>query len=223
MIKRLILTILVTFVVINCSLPYSRVNADNLYEIDKGDGVITFTTRKPSSKQASYRTISFKTPRYSKIYVAPGGGYSWHPKPQDSSFDPIIHEVSKQYDLDPMLIKAVIEVESAYNPYAVSPKGATGLMQLMPYTARRFGVRNAFDVEENLQGGVRYLRWLLDRYNGNQRLALAAYNAGEGAVDPILDVPPYSETINYVKRVTLAHAAYRCRLDGQTKCDISVR
>ena len=222
MLRRSLFTCIVAIVVFCFGMPFSWVNADALYEIDRGNGVTTFTTRKPTTSQR-YRTISFKTPRYSKVYIAPGSSYRWRPRPRDTSHDPIIEEVARSYSLDPMLMKAVVEVESAYNPYAVSPKGAMGLMQLMPFTARRFGVKDAFNVSENLHGGARYLRWLLDRYNGNVRLALAAYNAGEGAVDPILDVPPYSETINYVKRVTLAHAAYRCRQDGQGKCDATVR
>jgi soluble lytic murein transglycosylase-like protein len=92
-------------------------------------------------------------------------------------------------------------VESNYNPLAISPKGAQGLMQLMPDTARRFGVANAFDPIDNIRGGARYLKYLLDLYHGDQRLALAAYNAGEGAVQKYGDVPPYPETLNYVTQV----------------------
>ena len=103
--------------------------------------------------------------------------------------------------MEPELINAVIRQESAYDPYAVSHKGAKGLMQLMPAMARRFGVKDVFDPAENVQGGVKYLRQLLDRYDGDRRLALAAYNAGEGAVDRFGGVPPYRETQNYVERI----------------------
>ncbi len=103
--------------------------------------------------------------------------------------------------MEPELIHAVIRQESGYDPYAVSHKGAKGLMQLMPATAKRFGVKDVFDPAENVQGGVKYLRQLLDRYDGDRRLALAAYNAGEGAVDRFGGVPPYRETQDYVDRI----------------------
>ncbi len=95
----------------------------------------------------------------------------------------------------------MIRAESNYNPDAVSPKGALGLMQLIPSTARRFGVSNPFDVRENIEGGVRYLRFLLDYYQGDYPKAIAAYNAGEAAVDKYHGIPPYAETQNYVHRV----------------------
>ena len=112
-----------------------------------------------------------------------------------------IEQVAARYELDPLLVRAVIEVESAYNPFAVSPKGARGLMQLMPQTARRLGVRDSFNPWENVEGGVRYLKYLLEMFHGDQRLALAAYNAGEGAVFRYGGIPPYPETAWYIYRV----------------------
>src|SRR6266478_8858896 len=112
-----------------------------------------------------------------------------------------IHEISRQHDVDPALVQAVIRVESAFNPSAVSPKGAGGLMQLMPQTAAALGVLNRFNARENISGGVRHLRYLLDRYQGNVAMAIAAYNAGEGAVDLHRGIPPYPETEQYVQRV----------------------
>ena len=119
----------------------------------------------------------------------------------DLDLNSLVRRTASQLDVEPELIDAVIRQESGYDPYAVSHKGAKGLMQLMPATARRFGVKDVFDPAENVQGGVKYLRQLLDRYEGDRRLALAAYNAGEGAVDRFGGVPPYRETQDYVDRI----------------------
>jgi soluble lytic murein transglycosylase-like protein len=118
------------------------------------------------------------------------------------SFDDLIAEHASRQGVRKDLVRAVIQVESAFNPRALSNKGAMGLMQLMPATARDLGVANPFDPSENVRGGVTYLRQLLDRYDGDERLALAAYNAGPGAVDRHgQTVPPFRETRDYVKRV----------------------
>ena len=109
--------------------------------------------------------------------------------------------IARKHRVDEDLVLAVIEVESRYDAFAVSPRGAMGLMQLMPQTASRFAVRNAFDPVENVDGGVRYLKELLGRYSGQVRLALAAYNAGEDAVDQFRGIPPFRETRQYVVRV----------------------
>jgi soluble lytic murein transglycosylase-like protein len=103
--------------------------------------------------------------------------------------------------LDRALLAAVAKVESNFNPYAVSPKGACGILQLMPQTAKRFGVKNVFDVAQNIDAGAQYLRWLLDRFEGKVELALAGYNAGEGAVDRHHGIPPFAETEWYVIKV----------------------
>jgi soluble lytic murein transglycosylase-like protein len=117
-------------------------------------------------------------------------------------FEPLVQEHAARQSLRADLVRAVIQVESGFNPWARSPKGAMGLMQLMPATARELGVRNAYDPAENIRGGTDYLRQLLDKYEGNEELALAAYNAGSGAVDRYgRQVPPYRETRDYVRRV----------------------
>jgi len=112
-----------------------------------------------------------------------------------------IERAARVHSVDPVLLTAVARTESNFDPLAVSPKGAQGLMQLMPQTAERFGVANVFDVSDNVDGGARYLSWLLDRFDGQTELALAGYNAGEGAVDRYSGVPPYPETENYIEKV----------------------
>jgi len=122
-----------------------------------------------------------------------------------SSFAQIINEVASKYQVDKELIEAVIETESGFNPQAQSPAGAQGLMQLMPETAASLGVTNSFDAKQNIDGGVRYLKQLLDYYGGDVVKALAGYNAGPGAVDKYDGIPPYQETQTYVNRVLEAY------------------
>lgn len=126
-----------------------------------------------------------------------------------------VDRIAQQNQLSPRLVHSVIQVESNYDPNAVSPKGAQGLMQLIPSTARRFGVSNVFDPADNIQGGARYLKYLLGLYKGDEALALAAYNAGEGAVSRYGGVPPFPETQDYVAKV-------RQRLAGATEPRTSV-
>ena len=116
-----------------------------------------------------------------------------------------VDRIAQQNQLSPRLVHSVIQAESNYNPNAVSPKGAQGLMQLIPGTAQRYGVGNPFDPAQNVEGGTTYLKTLLDRYNGDLSKSLAAYNAGEGAVDRSGGVPPIWETRRYVQKVTNAY------------------
>ncbi len=113
----------------------------------------------------------------------------------------IIKEISGKYDIDPYLVEAIIKVESNYNPKAISPKGAKGIMQLMPETADRFQAKDIFNVQENIETGIKYLKFLFEKYNERLDLVLAAYNAGEKAVDQYNGIPPYQETVEYIVKV----------------------
>jgi soluble lytic murein transglycosylase-like protein len=127
-------------------------------------------------------------------------------------YTPLIERASRTHGVDVALVHAVISAESAYNPGAVSRAGARGLMQLMPDTARRFGVQNIMDPSDNIHGGVRYLRELLTMFNGNTELAVAAYNAGENAVIRHGHrIPPYAETVNYVPKVLGFYRKFQSR------------
>jgi len=119
----------------------------------------------------------------------------------ESKYNDIIVKAARFHDVDAALVSAVIKAESDYDPKTVSHKGARGLMQLMPATAKRFGVRNSFDPEQNIYAGTKYLRWLLDKFDGNADFAVAGYNAGEGNIAKYAGVPPFRETVNYINRI----------------------
>jgi len=146
---------------------------------------------------------------FSSSAVLPPPGFSAQPASAtsviDQRLDHIVRDAAARHDVDPALVKAVISTESGWNPQAVSRKGAVGLMQLIPGTAQRFGVNNSFDPAQNVEGGTTYLKALLDRYNGDLSKSLAAYNAGEHAVDMHGGVPAYRETQQYVRKVTDAY------------------
>ena len=142
-------------------------------------------------------------PRYRGLPGASGTTSGWLRLPARSwtRYGADIHEIAREHGVSPALIEAVIRAESGFDPSAISSKGAAGLMQLMPKTAAALGVADRFDPRESIRGGVRHLRHLLERYQGSVVLALAAYNAGEGAVDTHRGVPPYPETQQYVRSV----------------------
>jgi soluble lytic murein transglycosylase-like protein len=122
--------------------------------------------------------------------------------PPHLAFEELIREAAERYEVDPALVRAVVRIESAFNPLAVSTAGALGLMQLMPALAEELGVTDPFDPRQNVFAGVKYLRALLDEHDGNERLALASYNAGPGAVAHFEGIPPYPETQHYVRAIT---------------------
>jgi len=141
--------------------------------------------------------------RYTGSALPPGGN-EW--------IDKIVDQSASEHSVDPNLVRAIIKVESNFNPHAVSRKGAIGLMQLMPRTAKSLNVRNPYDPAQNVDAGVRHFKQLLDSYNGNVELSLAAYNAGVGAVRRSRGIPKYSETRNYVKRITGIYGSTTARL-----------
>ena len=183
------------------------VAAKPIYVYTEADGTKRFTDKKPpTSFKASIYTAKAKFSRYSGRRGF--GSRITRRIGKHNSFDNIIDSASARYGLGTDLIKAVIHVESAFNPQAVSPKGAQGLMQLMPFNSKKYGVTNPYSPNQNINAGTKMLSKLLNKYSGNLRYALAAYNAGEGAVKKYKGIPPYPETQNYVKKVIKLKALY---------------
>jgi len=147
-------------------------------------------TGEPAVKPMDWMTRGFRPSRAASYATPP------------AEIDELIHHTANRFQVDPQLVHAIIKVESEYNPRAVSRKGAMGLMQLVPATAQRFGVANPFDPKQNLEGGVTYLRYLLNLFGGDLALSLAAYNAGENAVLRRGGIPWIAETQSYVRKVT---------------------
>jgi hypothetical protein len=169
-----------------------------LVELTEEDGTLHLTNTPGDPR---YRRLGIAPPAApappAALAAAPGSP----PASRRPAIDDHIRDAAQRYGVSEQLVVAVIQVESGFNPRAVSPKGAQGLMQLMPATASQLGVRNAFDPAENIDGGVRHLRGLIERYDNDLSLALAAYNAGAGAVAQHGGIPPYRETQQYVTRV----------------------
>lgn len=174
------------------------------------DGVRNYTSRRPvGMPAAAIRTIQYS---YMETCYACGvlPGLDFRSlRLNTAAYQTEISAAARAAGVEEAIVRAIIHAESAFNPNALSRVGAQGLMQLMPATARRFGVADAFDAGQNIRGGVQYLAFLLKRFNGNLTLAAAGYNAGEGAVDKYGGVPPYSETQRYVQRVALLAERYR--------------
>ncbi|WP_149196042.1 lytic transglycosylase domain-containing protein [Luteimonas suaedae] len=182
------------------------------------DGVRHYTSRAPRgvAGASAVRTIrySFMETCYA-CGATPGVSFGTVRLNTDAYRDEIA-AAARRFGVEEAVVRAIIHAESAFNPNALSRVGAQGLMQLMPATARRFGVGNPFDPGQNILGGVQYLAWLLKRFNGDLTLAAAGYNAGEGAVDRHGGVPPYSETRRYVERVGVLAERYRGHLAANT-------
>ncbi len=176
-----------------------------IYRYLGSDGSIHFTDI-PSSGAVKVASDSVSVPASHKKKGTAFCRVSSRDKEKDPHIENLIQNMCSKYGVDPSLVRAVISAESGYNRMAVSPKGAMGLMQLMPGTASSLGVFDPFDPQQNIEGGVRYLSSLLDRFGGNVTLALAAYNAGPGCIEKYGAVPPYQETGTYVKKVLASYS-----------------
>src|SRR5262245_3707276 len=194
----------IAFVVISLAVaPPARAQ---IYTWRDPDGHLVLSDRPLGPVEHTY---TYAVPRAESVRATRPGATR-----RGQDYDDLIVEHAQRNSVRTDLVRAVVQVESGFNPWAISPKGALGLMQLMPGTIQQFGVRNAFNPEENVRAGVRYLRLLLDRYDNDEQLALAAYNAGPGAVDRHGQaVPPYRETRDYVSKISglAGHAASQDR------------
>jgi soluble lytic murein transglycosylase-like protein len=175
------------------------------------DGVRVYTSKPPRGVAGvtAMRTIKYSFMETCYACSALPGVNFGKIRLNTEAYRSEIAAASAQFGVEEAIVRAIIHAESAYNVNAMSRVGAQGLMQLMPATARRFGVTNAFDPAQNIRGGVQYLGWLLKRFNGDLKLAAAGYNAGEGAVAKYKGVPPYAETQRYVQRVAVLADRYR--------------
>ena len=192
------------------ALPPMRVARGQVYTYTEA-GVVHYASQRPIPR-AGLGPVSRVTYTYMESCYAcalqPGVDFATI-RLGTRAFSAEIASASRGFGVDEAVVRAIIHAESAYNPNAISRVGAQGLMQLMPATARRFGVVNVFDIRQNIRGGVQYLAWLLQRFDGNLVLAAAGYNAGEGAVDRYRGVPPFDETQRYVQRVAVLAERYR--------------
>ena len=183
---------------------FAQSNNGHIAAVLDDDGRRFFVNAEPPAK------INLTAPKSRpNIYLPAESSFTGHSRPalemSRDGVEKIVREAADRHSVDPALVRAVIETESNWNPRAWSHKGAGGLMQLIPTTAQRYGASDVFDPQQNINAGVKHLKWLLERYNGNLDLALAAYNAGEGAVDRVHGIPSFRETRNYVQKVQNAY------------------
>jgi len=191
---------------------FVRMATSTIYSYVDANGVRNFSNHRPRGvANVSAQSIQYAVFQMETCYACglqPGVNFGTT-RLNTTAYKDEIAQASRTYGVDEAVIRAIIHAESAFRPTALSRVGAQGLMQLMPATARRFGVSDSYNPTQNIQGGVQYLAWLLKRFNGDLRLAAAGYNAGEGAVDKYKGVPPYSETRRYVERVSTLADRYR--------------
>jgi soluble lytic murein transglycosylase-like protein len=199
--KKLHIRLLVTLQVCLFLLPVAPSRAD-IYRYEDDEGIVHFTDA-PTDRRFKVFMRDLKKDKQLRTKLQ----FSSSVNPAE--YDSIISTCATKYGVNPCLIKAVIHAESGYNPNAVSRKGASGLMQLMPGTARSLKVSNSLDPQDNVEGGVKYLRFLLDTFRGDVSLAVAAYNAGLNKVARYGGIPPYNETRTYVNRVLSYMQSYQ--------------
>ncbi|HET8849045.1 MAG TPA: lytic transglycosylase domain-containing protein [Marinobacter sp.] len=185
--------------------PKASSKSETVYRYTDENGVVAYSSQRPSGAE-------FDVIRFHCYACDPKSTVDWRKTPLFTTrYQDEILSAAREFNVDPALVRAVIHAESAFNPRAVSPVGAQGLMQLMPGTAAELGVQNPMQASENIRGGVNYLARMLKRFGGDIRLATAAYNAGPGAVGRYQGVPPYAETRAYVERVGILHERYASR------------
>lgn len=201
--KKMIKPILLTTLFLSIFL-MADFSAAGIYRYEDENGVIHFSNCPRDPKFKLYIRES-----KDDVGVEPGEAAPSFSLIDSKNFDYLISEFAKKYEIEFALIKAMIRAESGFNPNAISRKGAKGLMQLMPATALRMNVSNAFNPKENIEGGVRYFKYLLSLFNNDLRLSLAAYNAGENVVAQLGTIPPYRETVDYVRKVLNFYQSYR--------------
>jgi soluble lytic murein transglycosylase-like protein len=194
-----------------CIFGFTQTTYAQIYGGVNASGTIVLSST--ATAEASDVLVAAPPPTPSEKMSQPGSGTlkpnQWVNRADVKALDPLILASSQTHRVPASLIRAVIAIESNFNPNAVSPKGARGLMQLMPATAKRFGAKNSFDPHDNISAGAKYLRWLLDAFGNDMSLALAAYNAGENAVLRAGNkIPNYSETMQYVPKVLTAYQGF---------------
>ena len=184
----------------------------DIYSKENEDGTITFTNLKPKGKDRRKYKVYLKTPpiRKARPGVVPIPARNTDPA-RYRRYDASIVQASRAFSIPESFIRAVIRVESDYDPRVVSVAGAEGLMQLMPGTAKRMSVRDSFDPHDNIMGGTRYLRFLANMFRGDMVLTIAGYHAGEGAILKYNGVPPYSSTHGYIKKVLRFYNEYKTK------------
>ncbi len=193
----------------NKIIPVKNSSAESLVSVDNTLSDKIISIEKAELEPGSSNFIVFSRISVNQLFVSSKNNIKVNKTPPNTLFDPIIFQAAKQHQVDPALIKAIIMVESGYNPDALSEKGAQGLMQLMPNTAKWLGVKDSFNPEYNINGGVKYFKYLLIQFDGNIELALAAYNAGSKRVRQYNGVPPFTATRYYIIKVFEYYEYYR--------------
>ncbi len=204
--RRILISIAVlVYVILLCGISIA-----DIYSKEDKDGTIHFTNLRPSAQERGKYKVYLKTPanRMARPGVVPVPATSTDPA-RYSRYDASIQEASRTFSVPETFIRAIIKVESDYDPRVVSVAGAEGLMQLMPGTAKRMNVKDSFDPHDNIMGGTRYLRYLANMFSGDMVLTIAGYHAGEGAVLKYKGVPPYSSTHGYIKKVLRFYNQYK--------------